>query len=54
MKAFSISGFLTSSPLREEDENHDIWEELSMEYPGNNSPSGWDILDQAIICLRYF
>ena len=38
--------FLTSSPLREVDEENsaDLWDAVSLDYPGNQSPSDWGFL----------
>jgi hypothetical protein len=35
-----------SSPLREEDEDNceDLWDAASLDYPGNQSPTGWEFL----------
>ena len=38
--------FLTSSPLREEDEegSADLWDAVSLDYPGKQSPEDWGVL----------
>jgi hypothetical protein len=38
--------FMTSSPLREEEEENsaDLWDAVSMDYPGKQSPSDWGFL----------
>jgi len=43
-----ISLLFYSSPLKEEDEDgcSDLWDAASLDYPGNQSPLGWEFLGE--------
>ena len=45
-KKWIIKCDIFSSPLREEDEDNceDLWDAASLDYPGNQSPTGWEFL----------
>ena len=45
-KKWIIKCDIFCSPLREEDEDNceDLWDAASLDYPGNQSPTGWEFL----------
>ena len=48
MQITKLFSFIYSSPLREEDEEgcEDLWDAASLDYPGNQSPTGWEFLGE--------